>query len=139
MGQYRCKIQANVRGNMKKVLLVLAVLSLTACGMLPSKWDANQSRSITDIQLSARHFDCTNDIQSQSVKLQSQIEWFNLYAESRGTSDMLKLTTTMGDTVKELVDRSGKGKVSSMYCDMKKKILIQQSDIISKAVQGRFQ
>ena len=123
---------------MKKILIVLSLISLTACGMLPSKWDVNQAHSITDIQLSTRHIDCKGDIGSQAVALQKQVEWFDLYAESRGTVDMAKLTVTLDDTVKELVDRTSKGKVSPLYCEMKKKILIQQADIISKAVQGRF-
>jgi len=41
-------------------------------------------------------------------------------------------------TIKEFQDRVAQGPVSPMYCDMKKKILIQQADIIAKTVQGRF-
>ena len=44
----------------------------------------------------------------------------------------------MNDTVKELVDRSSKGPVSPLYCDIKKKLMIQQADMIAHTVQGRF-
>jgi hypothetical protein len=122
---------------MKKLLLV-AVVFLSACSLVPSKWDSNQSRSITDVQLSVRHFDCNGNINLQATFVQNQVEWFDIYAQSKGTADMAKLTKVMDDTLKELVDRSSKEKVSPLYCDMKKKILVQQADIIASAVQGRF-
>jgi len=31
-----------------------------------------------------------------------------------------------------------KGPVSPLYCDLKKKIIQQQADILAKSVQGRF-
>ena len=122
---------------MKKLLVILAV-SLSACSMMPSKWDANQSKSATDIQQVARHLDCSNNIIPQVVLLQNQIEWFDLYAGRKGTADMAQLTKVMDDTTRELLDRAKQGPVSPMYCDLKKKILIQQADIIANAVQGRF-
>lgn len=122
---------------MKKFLVLLAV-SLSACSMIPSRWDANQSRSATDIQQVARHLDCNNSILPQAVLLKNQIEWFDLYAASKGTADMAKLTKIMDDTTQELIDRAKQGPVSPMYCDLKKKVLNQQADIIANAVQGRF-
>ena len=47
---------------MKKLLVVLAFIGLTGCAsimeMIPSGWDANQAKVITDIQFEVRLFDC---------------------------------------------------------------------------------
>jgi len=48
------------------------------------------------------------------------------------------LTDTMKATAKEFAERSNKGPVSPIYCDIKRKLIIQQADIIAKTVQGRF-
>jgi len=127
---------------MKRLLAVVAFISLTGCAnimeMIPSGWDANQAKSITDIQLEVRHFDCRAELKPQVDQLAKDIEWFDIYAKTKPTRDIAKLTGTITDTVKELQDRVDKGPVSPMYCDLKKKIIQQQTDIIAKSVQGRF-
>jgi PBP1b-binding outer membrane lipoprotein LpoB len=127
---------------MKKLLVVLAFLSLTGCAsimeMIPSRWDVNQAKVITDIQLEVRHFDCKADLAPQVNQLAKDVEWFDIYAKTKPTRDIAKLTGTITDTVKELQDRVAKGPVSPMYCDLKKKIIQQQVDILAGSVQGRF-
>ena len=127
---------------MKKLLVVVAFLSLTGCAsimeMIPSGWDANQAKVITDIQLEVRHFDCKAELKPQVDQLAKDVEWFDIYAKTKPTRDIAKLTGTITDTVNELKDRVAKGPVSPMYCDLKKKIIQQQVDIIAKSVQGRF-
>ena len=127
---------------MKRLLVVLAFLSLTGCAsimeMIPSGWDVNQAKVITDIQLQVRHFDCKADLAPQVNKLAQDVEWFDIYAKTKPTRDIAKLTGTITDTVKELQDRVAKVPVSPLYCDLKKKIIQQQADILAKSVQGRF-
>ena len=127
---------------MKKILVVLAFLSLTGCASImeyiPSSWDANQAKMITDIQLEVRHFDCKADLKPQVDQLARDVEWFDIYAKTKPTRDIAKLTGTITDTVKELQDRVNKGPVSPLYCDLKKKIIQQQTDILAGSVQGRF-
>ena len=130
---------------MKKLLIVLLLVSITGCSMLssikdqiPSGWDANQAKAITDIQLETRHFDCKADLAPQVNQLARDVEWFDIYAKTKPTRDIAKLTGTITDTVKELQDRVAKGPVSPLYCDLKKKVIQQQVDIIAKSVQGRF-
>ena len=127
---------------MKRLLLVLAFLSLTGCAsimeMIPSGWDVNQAKVITDIQQQVRHFDCKAELAPQVNKLAQDVEWFDIYAKTKPTRDIAKLTGTITDTVKELQDRVSKGPVSPLYCDLKKKIIQQQADILAKSVQGRF-
>ena len=127
---------------MKKLIVVLAFLSLTGCAsimeMIPSGWDVNQAKVITDIQLQVKHFDCKADLKPQVDKLAQDVEWFDIYAKTKPTRDIAKLTGTITDTVNELKDRVAKGSVSPLYCDLKKKIIQQQADILAKSVQGRF-
>jgi PBP1b-binding outer membrane lipoprotein LpoB len=127
---------------MKKLIAVVAFLSLTGCASImeyiPSGWDVNQAKVITDIQLQVRHFDCKAELAPQVNQLAQDVEWFDIYAKTKPTRDIAKLTGTITDTVKELQDRVKAGSVSPLYCDLKKKIIQQQADILAKSVQGRF-
>jgi hypothetical protein len=127
---------------MKKLLAVLTFITLTGCSTIqewiPVRWDANQSQAITNIQQSTRNFDCKGDIALQSKSLGQQIDWITIYSETKKTRDIIDPLNHMNDTVKELSDRSAKGPVSPLYCDLKKKILVQQADMIAHTVQGRF-
>jgi hypothetical protein len=127
---------------MKKLIAVVAFLSLTGCASImeyiPSSWDVNQAKVITDIQQQVRHFDCRAELAPQVNKLASEVEWFDIYSQTKPTRDINKLTGTIKETVKELQERVAKGPVSPLYCDLKKKIIQQQADIIAKSVQGRF-
>jgi hypothetical protein len=51
---------------------------------------------------------------------------------------MAKLDAVLVSTIKEFQDRVDAGPISPLYCDLKKKVLIQQADIIAQTVQGRF-
>ena len=127
---------------MKQLAAVLLVVTLTGCAGLiekfPSRWDVNQAKVVTDIQQGAKRFDCKGDQLAQLTALDKDIEWFDIYAKTKPTRDVAKLTKTMVDTVNEFKDRTSKGPVSPLYCELKKKIIIQQSEIIAGAVQGRF-
>ena len=127
---------------MKRLLIVLAFAGLTGCAsvmeIIPSGWDVNQAKSITDIQLEVRHFDCKAELKTQVDQLARDVEWFDIYAKTKPTRDIAKLTGTITDTVNELKDRVAKGPVGPMYCDLKLKIIQQQADILAGSVQGRF-
>ena len=127
---------------MKKLILVLALISLTGCSTImeyiPSRWDVNQAKVITDLQQDARRFNCDGNKLEQISKMQKDLEWFDIYAKTKPTRDVAKLTKPLNDTVNEFKQRAEKGPVSGIYCDLKKKIIIQQTDIIGSAVQGRF-
>jgi PBP1b-binding outer membrane lipoprotein LpoB len=126
---------------MKKLILLVAIV-LTGCAnimeYIPSGWDANQAKVITDIQMETRHFDCKADLAPQVNRLAQDVEWFDIYSQTKPTRDINKLTGTIKDTVKELQERVAEGPVSPLYCDLKKKIIQQQADILAGSVQGRF-
>ena len=127
---------------MKRLLLILALVSLTGCASImeyiPSSWDVNQAKVITDIQQQSRNFDCKADLVPQVKRLAQDVEWFDIYSKTKPTRDIAKLTGTITSTVKEFQERVAKGPVSPLYCDLKMKVIQQQSDILAKSVQGRF-
>ena len=122
---------------MKRILLLITVIALVSCSYIPSKWDVNEAKTITDIQITTRYFDCSN-ASKQIAKLQRQITWFEVYSQFKGSRDVSAIFVDISKTVNDFKARTDKGPISPMYCELKKKILIQQSDITAKAIQGRF-
>lgn len=109
--------------------------------MLPSFWDDNQSKKIIDVRQSVAHLNCTQSHLPQVKKIHDQLEWFQLYSESKGflQNDVLAVIKPMQETVEEFYKRSaGKDQGSVPYCEMKKKILIKQSAMAASAVMWRF-
>ena len=127
---------------MKRLLAVVTFISLTGCASImekiPSRWDVNQAKVITDIQVQVNHFDCKGDQAAQLNALSLNVEWFDIYAKTKPTRDISKLTSTLTTTVKEYQDRLKTGPVSPLYCDLKVKIIKQQTEILTGSVQGRF-
>lgn len=132
---------------MKKLIVVFAVIGLSGCasiiGKIPSRWDVNQAKVITDIQQQALRFDCKGDQTAQINDLAKSVEWFDIYAKTKPTRDISKLTGTIDKTIQEYQDRLNTGlrdstPVSPLYCDLKKKIIEQQADILAGSVQRRF-
>jgi hypothetical protein len=104
--------------------------------MIPSRWDVNQAKVTTDLRQATHNFDCKGDQRAQLKTIAEQVQWFALYSESKGTKDVANLGKTLQATVKEFQDRPQP--VSPIYCDIKRKLMIQQADIIAKTTQGRF-
>ncbi len=127
---------------MKKLIAIVTLLALSGCAsimdLIPSRWDVNQAKVVTDLRQTAINFDCKLDQKAQLDTLSKQVQWFDLYAESKGTRDVAKLSATLTTTTKEFKDRLDKGPVSPVYCEMKKRLFVQQTDILARAVQGRF-
>jgi outer membrane biogenesis lipoprotein LolB len=127
---------------MKRLLVLIAIISMTGCASIlekiPSRWDVNQAKVVTDIQQEARRFDCKGDLTVQLNELDKSVEWFDIYAQTKPTRDVAKLSGTLSKTIKEMQERVKAGPVSPLYCDLKQKIIKQQADILAGSVQGRF-
>ena len=131
---------------MKKLLLVAAVLLLQGCagltGLIPSFWDDNQSHRIISVRLDIERVDCKTQQLPQVIKIRDDLAWFKLYSESKGgrQADVIALTTPMTATVEDWYKRvSQEGhKDNPIYCDLKKRVLQEQSARAAKAILGRF-
>ena len=125
---------------MKKILILITIVGLSGCSMLsliPSKWDVNEAKTITDIQITTRYFDCSN-ASVQIDELQRQIAWFEVYSQFNGSRDVSAIFVDISKTVNDFKARVDKGPISALYCELKRKILIQQANITATAIQGRF-
>lgn len=133
---------------MKKIILSLFLaFSLSGCialaglsTLLPSSWDANQSAAITDIQQKSKRIDCKSDVtllKKHLSSLDERVEWLIIYSESKKTNDIFNMTNVYNQTLKDMIKRVETKSISNSYCENKKTILVEQSYIISKALQGR--
>ena len=128
---------------MKALAIISLAVMLQGCtaivavkDWIPSRWDVNQAKVITDLRQQTHNFDCKLDQVAQLKSISSNLQWFHLYSDSKDTKDVNKILDTMRATVKEFQERPQP--VSAIYCDIKKKLMIQQVDIAAKTVQGRF-
>jgi outer membrane biogenesis lipoprotein LolB len=127
---------------MKKFILFFSILCLTGCSTVkdyfPSFWDSNQSKIVTDIQQSTRNFNCNGNIAEQAKALSLQVQWLQIYSETKDTRDVSKIISLMSSTVNELSTRSATGSVSPIYCELKKNIMTDEANMIGHMIQGRF-
>ena len=131
---------------MKKLFAILSFTLLSGCagltGLIPSFWDDNQSHRIINVRLDIERVDCKTAQLPQVVKIRDDLAWFKLYSESKGgrQGDVVALTTPMTATVEDWYKRvSTEGhKDNAIYCDLKKRVLQEQSARAAKAILGRF-
>ena len=131
---------------MNKISAIILAFMLSGCagltGLIPSFWDDNQSYKITSVRLDIERLDCKAAHKPQVVKIRDDLEWFRLYSDSKGgrQADVLALTKPMSETVEDWYKRvSTEGhKDNPIYCDLKKRVLTEQSTRAAKAVLGRF-
>ena len=133
---------------MKKIILSLFLaVSLSGCtvlaglsALMPSAWDVNQSAAITDIQQFSKRINCKSkmeDIQENLYYLDERVEWLIIYSESKKTTDIFNMANVYNSTLQDMITRTEKKSISNSYCENKKTLLIEQSYIISNALQGR--
>ena len=131
---------------MTKLLAIFAIAVLSGCasiqGLIPSFWDDNQSARIISVRLDIERVDCKTAQLPQVTKIRDDLAWFRLYSESKGSrqADVIALTKPMSETVEDWHKRvSLEGhKDNPIYCDLKKRVLQEQSTRAAKAVLGRF-
>jgi hypothetical protein len=131
---------------MKKILAILSFTLLSGCagltGLIPSFWDDNQSAKIISVRLDIERLDCRAQQKPQVERIRDDLAWFRLYSESKGgrQADVILLTKPMSETVEDWYKRvAAEGhKDNAIYCDLKKRVLTEQSTRAAKAVLGRF-
>lgn len=122
---------------MKKLLSAVALtLVLGGCSLIPSKWDQNQARIITDVRQEIKAFDCKQDPIPQLVVIEKKIEWFNYYSDFRDTKDIEHMMDTLQGTTQEFLNRLASGPVSPTYCQLKKSVMNDQAGIIGSTIKG---
>lgn len=129
---------------MKFLIMAIAALSLTGCAaiqsFIPSFWDDNQSRAIIDVRQSVVQLNCDEAHAPQAKRIKDHLEWFDMYSESKGhrQQDVRTLIGPIKETVDDFYSRSTQTQGSKIYCEIKKKVMMLQSDKAASAVLGRF-
>jgi len=129
---------------MKHTALILVVSLLAGCANLykyiPSFWDDNQSARIVDVRQKIHNIDCAKNQLPQADAIVQDIHWFQLYSDSKGRSqhDVLALIGPMAETAQDWAKRSRENEGSRTYCEIKKRVLIDQADRAASSVLGRW-
>ena len=134
---------------MNKLGILFTLVLLTGCAgtvdtvksWVPSFWDDQQSASIIDIRQSALRIQCGSDsVADQVAQLQSDLQWFRLYSESKGWQqrDVLVLIEPIEQTAEDFASRIDAGSFSKGYCGIKKRLLVLQTERAASTILGRF-
>lgn len=111
-------------------------------GLIPSFWDDNQSHRIITVRLDIERVDCKSPQAPQVAKIRDDLAWFTLYSQSKGSrqADVILLTKPMSETVEDWHKRvTTQGhRDNAVYCDLKKRVLQEQSARAAKAILGRY-
>ena len=126
---------------MKIIASVILTVLLSGCTTLqswvPSFWDDNQSAYIITARLTVERINCLEPQLTQVQVLAEDLRRFELYSEAKGSlqRDVLRVIEPMQSTVKEWQARK---EGSRAYCEIKKKLLLQQAERASKVILGRW-
>ena len=129
---------------MKQLVTLSLVVLLTGCASVknwvPSFSDPNQSARIIDVRQSVAQLDCKQTHAPQVKKIKDNLDWFQLYSDSKGwrQNDVLKLVKPMQETVDDFYKRSVEKQGSETYCEIKKKVMTTQAEKAASAILGRF-
>jgi len=130
---------------MKNRLLIIFALSLlsgctTIKEWIPSFNDPNQSSSIINVRLAVERLDCAQPQAVQVAAIRNNLEWFELYSESKGwrQQDVRKIVAPMRETVEDMYARTGVKDASKTYCELKKSIMQEQAAHAARVILGRF-
>jgi flagellar basal body L-ring protein FlgH len=129
---------------MKRLVALSLVVLLTGCASVknwvPSFSDPNQSARIIDVRQSVAQLDCKQTHAPQVKKIKDNLDWFQLYSDSKGwrQNDVLRLVKPMQETVDDFYKRSNEKQGSETYCEIKKKVMTTQAEKAASAILGRF-
>jgi flagellar basal body L-ring protein FlgH len=129
---------------MKQLVALSLVVLLTGCASVknwvPSFSDPNQSARIIDVRQSVAQLDCKQTHTPQVKKIKDNLDWFQLYSDSKGwrQNDVLRLVKPMQETVDDFYKRSNEKQGSETYCEIKKKVMATQAEKAASAILGRF-
>lgn len=119
---------------MRTLFLASSFLVLSGCSMIPSFWDDNEALLVAKVRFSVDQMDCKTDYRPQAEAIVKDIRFLELYAESKGSSDVISMVIPMKETASAIADKEP----NIVYCNIKKKLLEKQSATIADAMMERF-
>lgn len=120
-----------------KMLAVGLMFTLGGCSTITntSFYDDNESKAVVDLWVSVQKLDCASEQASQQVsQVVDSKEWLKSYSIGKGSADVLEMVTIFEKSLDGLTDRE----FGEVYCNLKKKTLLNQSEKMTKAMMRRF-
>src|SRR5665213_3258403 len=119
-----------------KTSILCLVLLLSGCSLMPSKWDTNQARVVTNVRMEEQSLDCNKDPTDSLNTISSDLSWLHTYSNYKCTQDLDHMTSVVQKTVSEFQANVATKKSNAVYCQLKKALIIQQTDIIGHTFEG---
>ena len=118
-----------------KILLSGIFMLLAGCSHIPSFWDDNEARLAADIRFAVGNIECSQPYQVKVENLSDKVDLLAIYSDLKGSSDVGEIIAMMKETTDGFVEDNSN---NEFFCNMKKKILIEQSTHVAKAIMGRY-
>lgn len=116
--------------------LTLITLLLSGCSLMPSRWDVNQARVVTNMRIDIGGLDCAKDPTDTLNTISGDLHWLYTYSDYKNTKDLENMTSIVQKTVSEFQVNVATKKSNIVYCQLKKALIIQQIDIIGHTFEG---
>ena len=123
------------------IATILTSVTFAGCSSLEnirdiSFYDDNESVAAIDLLVDVKNIDCYSDnVKEQVSEVRDSLNWYMAYSEVKKSRDVSKMLKLMDGTVKGMEDKE---QISTTFCNLKKKVMINQSSDIARATMGRF-
>jgi hypothetical protein len=115
---------------------IAAAVLLSGCSMtMPSFYDDNESMLAVDIRLAVANLDCNKEAKAQVIPIYQAVNRLSLYSDSKGSDDIGEMVTLLSKTTRGILEKQN---VSPAFCNIKKKVLLKQSEDVATAIMGRY-
>jgi len=123
---------------MKIATVIFATIMLASCGIPSiSFYDDNESLLAVQVRGAAETLDCAYKQEPQVRAIQHRVNTLLYYSEAKKSKDLQEMILPMKETVDNFHARILKHD-SITFCEIKKKLIVQQSKTIADAVMQRF-
>ncbi|MDE1830432.1 MAG: hypothetical protein KGI25_08925 [Thaumarchaeota archaeon] len=106
---------------------------------MPTRWDETQVGKITDVHQEIQALNCSSDLTAPLNTIGDDLQWLHQYNLYTGAKDIDAMVTIEEKTVNEFQDNVAAKKSNAVYCQLKKALLLQQTDIIGHTIKGSLQ
>lgn len=117
----------------KQFFIILSLSSITACGLLPAKFDNNEYMHLVYLNIAADSQQGCNRIETESILFYSKF----LYRYSKHTTNN-NITETYEKLYNWAAELSSKESPSDVYCNIKKKNIKEVTDRALEVYGGRI-
>lgn len=126
---------------MKNIFLLSLIIFISSCSFTNiSFWDDNQAYKSVDINVGANKLNCNvmQDLSFHVSSLEYNVFWLEQYSINKKTKDIIEMIKPIKETLNDFRKRIDSKELSVGYCRLKQKILIEQTNELSRAIMVRY-